>query len=351
MNNRFEGQTILVTGGAGFFGGIMKRHILDQGHRCISVDVVSDPEEHPNLTKYRVDLRDPEKLQSIFQDTPIDGVVHCAAVLAHAVNDEKLLWTSNVDGTRNVMDAMRLHGVTQMVFLSSNCLWGESLGRAVREDDPPYPVEVYGQSKVAAERVIREYPGINSVIIRCPTIIDFGRLGLLAILFEFIHDGRRVWTVGKGTNRYQFIYAGDLAHACMLALEYPASETFNIGSDNVKSLAEVYDYVVQRAKSKSSVAALPLKPALAAMKLFHHLKISPLGPYHYKMIAEDFMFDTTRIKERLGWKPTLTNEQVLWRAYQYYSENRREIESRRDDVSAHRQGAKMGVIRLLKWIS
>jgi nucleoside-diphosphate-sugar epimerase len=347
---RRKSKTILVTGGSGFFGGIIKRHILEQGHRCINVDLVKDMDEHPNLTKYQMDIRDADKLRAIFAGAPIDGVVHSAAILAHAVRDRKFLWTSNVDGTRNIMDAMRLHDVKQMVFLSSNCLWGESLGRPVREDDPPFPVEIYGQSKVAAERVIREYPDLNAAIIRCPTIIDFGRLGLLAILFEFIHDGRRVWTVGNGNNRYQFIYAGDLVNACMLALDYPRPETFNIGSDNVKSLAEVYDYVVQRAKSKSSVAKLPMKPALTAMKLFHHLKISPLGPYHYKMIAEDFMFDTSRIKEKLGWQPTLTNEQVLWRAYQYYSENRLEIEQRRD-VSAHRQAAKMGVIRLLKWIS
>ena len=343
-------KTILVTGGSGFFGAIMKQHILEQGYRCINIDLVKDPGEHPNLVQYQGDIRDAEKLRAIFGATPIDGVVHCAAILAHTGEDQKFLWTSNVDGTRNVIDAMRLNGVKQLVFLSSNCLWGESLERPVREDDPPHPVEVYGHSKVAAERMVREFTDLNAVIIRCPTIIDFGRLGLLAILFEFIHDGRRVWTVGKGRNRYQFIYAGDLANACMLALEYPRSETFHIGSDNVKSLAEVYSYVVRRAQSKSSVAALPLKPTLAAMKLFHKLKVSPLGPYHYKMIAEDFVFDTTRIKEKLGWKPTLTNEQVLWRAYQYYSENRGEIENRRN-VSAHRQGAKMGVIRLLKWIS
>ena len=68
------------------------------------------------------------------------------------------------------------------------------------------------------------------------------------------------------------------------------------------------------------------------------------------MIAEDFVFDTSRIKSLLGWTPTLTNEQMLWRAYQYYSENRKEIEGRQD-VSAHRKTAKMGVIRLLKWLS
>jgi len=343
-------KTILVTGGAGFFGGIIKRHILEQGHRCISVDLVQDEDESPNLVKHQLDIRDGAALRKVFASQPIDGVVHCAAILSHAVTDEKFLWSSNVDGTRNVLESMRRYGVRQMVFTSSNCLWAESLGRPVREDDPPNPAEIYGRSKLAAEGVIREYTDLASVIIRCPTIIDFGRLGLLAILFEFIDEGRRVWTVGKGTNKYQFIYAGDLANACMLALDYPVSETFNIGSDDVKSLKDIYTYVVRRAKSKSRVAALPHKPTLAAMKLSHLLRVSPLGPYHYKMIAEDFSFDTTRIKTRLGWSPTLTNEQMLWRAYQYYSENRNEIEKRRD-VSAHRQPAKMGVIRLLKWMS
>ena len=48
----------------------------------------------------------------------LHGVVHCAAMLAHAVNDKKFLWASNVDGTRNVMEAMRLHGVPQMKIIA-----------------------------------------------------------------------------------------------------------------------------------------------------------------------------------------------------------------------------------------
>lgn len=343
-------RTILVTGGAGFFGGILKRTILESGDRCVTVDVCPDQDEHPNLEKHQIDLRDRDALDSVFASTPIDGVVHCAAMLAHGSEDPKELWTSNVDGTRNLMDAMRKHGVRRHVFTSTNCLWGEAFGRPVREDDAPNPVELYGRSKMEAERVIREYGDINSVLIRCPTIIDFGRLGLLSILFEFIDEGRRVWAVGGGRNRYQFIYAQDLANACLLALDYPHSDTFNVGSDDVKTLAEVYEYVIGKSNSRSKVATLPRGPAIAAMKLAYHLKLSPLGPYHYKMIAEDFLFDTSRIKERLGWRPTLTNEEMLWRAYQYFSENRREIERRRD-VSAHRKSAKMGVIRLLKWVS
>jgi nucleoside-diphosphate-sugar epimerase len=289
-------------------------------------------------------------LNRLFGSEPIDGVLHCAAVLAHGATDPKALRTSNIDGTRNVCEAMRANGIQRMVFTSTNCLWGEGLKRPVREDDPPKPVELYGQSKLEAEEAIRHYTDIASVIIRCPTIIDFGRLGLLAILFEFIHEGRRVWTVGGGRNRYQFIYAGDLSRACLMALDYGKSGTFNIGSDDVTALADNYQYVIAAAKSKSKVSSLPLGVTLALMKLAYHLRISPLGPYHYKMIAEDFLFDTSRIKSLLGWRPTLTNEQMLWRAYQYYARNRSDIESRRN-VSAHRRNAKMGVIRLLKWVS
>lgn len=81
-----------------------------------------------------------------------------------------------------------------------------------------------------------------------------------------------------------------------------------------------------------------------------HLRISPLGPYHYKMIAENFVFDTSRAKRELGWQPTLTNEEMLLRAYRHYREHRAEIHGR-TAVSAHRKPAGMGVIRLLKWIS
>jgi UDP-glucose 4-epimerase len=95
-------------------------------------------------------------------------VVHCAAMLAHGSEDPKELWTSNVDGTRNLMDAMRKYGVRQHVFTSTNCLWGEAMGRPVREDDPPNPVELYGRSKLEAERIILEYPDINSISAALP---------------------------------------------------------------------------------------------------------------------------------------------------------------------------------------
>jgi len=344
-------KTVLLTGGAGFFGSLLKQRLLEDGYRCVNLDLLRDEMVHPNLVSIRGDIRDRALLDRIFSEHSFDSILHVAAILAHGGIDEKLLWTSNVDGTRNLAEMAKKYKVSRLVFTSSNCLWGEGVSHAITEDEEPNPVEVYGRSKLEGEKILREYAGdFHSIIIRCPTIIDFGRLGLLSILFEFIHDHRKVWVVGSGNNKYQFIYAADLADACIRALSYNQSETFNIGSDNVQSLRAIYEYVIQQAGSRSKVTSLPKGPTLLGMRLGHILHVSPLGPYHYKMIAENFTFDTSKIKRLLGWRPTLTNEEMLWRAYQYYASNRLDIESR-SDVSAHKKGAKMGVIRVLKWIS
>jgi nucleoside-diphosphate-sugar epimerase len=112
----------------------------------------------------------------------------------------------------------------------------------------------------------------------------------------------------------------------------------------------MYERVIRAAGSKARVASLPRRPTIAMMQLAHKLGVSPLGPYHYRMIAESFVFDTSRIRRELGWTPTLTNEEMMLRAFSYYSENRRAIHAR-TDVSAHSKAAPMGIIRLLKWMS
>jgi UDP-glucose 4-epimerase len=341
---------ILVTGGSGFFGGILKRRLLGEGFAVTNIDLVADADADPNLTSIRGDIRDAALLKTVFAQGKFAAVFHCAAMLAHDRITADDLWTSNVDGTRNIAQACVDAGVSKLVFISSNCLWASNLGHEVAEDEPPAPVELYGRSKLEGERVLAEFPQLQVVTIRCPTIIDGGRLGLLAILFEFIEDGKRVWVVGDGSNRYQFIYAQDLATACLQILDYASSDLFHIGSENVVSLRRVYQAIIEAAGTRASVAQLPKGPTLAAMKLAHKLGVSPLGPYHYRMIAEDFLFDTTRIRQRLGWRPTLTNEQMMVEAFRYYAAGRKEIHARKD-ASAHSRPAPMGIIRLLKWVS
>jgi len=345
-------QNILITGGAGFFGSALKRKLLVSGYRCVSLDLISDEERHEHLVSIQGDLRNKALLEDVFSKYSFTAVQHCAAALAHGLKiDTKEVWDCNVEASRNLIESCVRHQVKKLVFTSTNCLWARNLGHPVAEDEPPAPVESYGKAKLESEKVLLEHSAdVNVVIIRCPTIIDYGRLGLLAILFEFIDDDKTVWLVGAGANRYQFIYAGDLAHACIQSMSLGRSDLFHIGSDDVESLREVFEAVIRAARSKSKLRSLPKAPAILAMKVAHNLHVSPLGPYHYKMIAEDFIFDTHKIKRELGWQPTLKNSDMLVRAYEYYATHRKEIE-KRSDVSAHNKPASMGVIRFLKWIS
>src|ERR1017187_3298416 len=330
MRKEYSMKRYLVTGGAGFFGSILKRRLLDDGAEAVSVDLMPDGLRHPALISIQADIRSEVAMRGIFAAHQFDAVFHIGAMLAHGKMDRELLWTSNVDGAGGIARCARQAGVRKWVFTSTNCLWACNLGHPVREDDPTAPVEIYGESKLAAEKLLKQFEdGMDVVILRCPTIIDSGRLGLLAILFEFIRENKTVWVVGSGGNHYQFIHAGDLAQACVQAVDFAGTGTFHVGSDNVPSLRECYEAVIAEAGSRSRVRSLPKAPALAAMRLAHTLKISPLGPYHYRMIAEDFVFDTTRIREAMCWRPTVTNSQMLTMAYRYYAENRDAILARK----------------------
>ncbi len=344
-------NTVLVTGGAGFFGDILKKALLERGFAVISIDLEKDEITHPHLVCIRGDIRDAAQLDRIFNAHTIVAVFHLAAILAHAVKDKNFLWSCNVEGTRCLIEAMRRHGVKKVIHTSTNCLWAKPMNRLVTEEDEPHPEELYGRSKWEGEKLLlAASPNIDPVIVRCPTILDAGRLGLLSILFEFIDEGRTVWVVGGGENRYQFIYAEDLADACIRLLDVSGKHILNIGSERVKSFKETYEYVIAKAGTKSRVGTLPKGPTLLLMRIAHWLRLSPLGPYQYKMISESFEFDTRKLRALIGWRPTLTNEEMLWKAYSHYHDHRREIE-KRTDVSAHKQAAKMGIIRVLKWLS
>ncbi|MBQ6147579.1 NAD(P)-dependent oxidoreductase [Candidatus Saccharibacteria bacterium] len=340
----------LITGGAGFYGSILKESLLKDGDFVVSIDLEGDDFVHKNFVPIKGDIRDLKLLDKLNKEYQFDAIFHCAALLAHEVKDKNELWTSNVDGTENMAKFAIKNKCKKLIFVSSNCLWGKSFDHPVTEEETPNPVEIYGRSKLEGEKILAEYSDkLNSVTFRSPTIIDEGRLGLLSLLFEFIDDDKKIPIVGNGENKYQFIYAKDMVKAMKLALKYNKTSIFNIGSENVKTFNEVYNYVIEKSGSKSRLFHFPKSIMVAAMKTCFALHISPLGPYQYKMISSSFIFDISKIKKELGFTPTLTNEEMLYKAYMYYHENRKEIESRKD-VSAHKKNAKMGIIKLLKWM-
>ena len=84
-----------------------------------------------------------------------------------------------------------------------------------------------------------------------------GRLGILSVVFDFIKDNKKLFLVGNGGNKYQFVYGDDLASACILASQYNKTNIFNIGSPNPCTLYETFDFLIKKASSKSKIYSLP----------------------------------------------------------------------------------------------
>ena len=97
---------VLLTGGAGFFGEVLKTRLLERGVSCVSVDLQRDDTRHAQLVAIQGDIRNRATLEPLFAEHRFDGIFHCAAILAHAVKDRRFLWTSNVDATDTIRSGM-----------------------------------------------------------------------------------------------------------------------------------------------------------------------------------------------------------------------------------------------------
>lgn len=272
-----NGVNILVTGGSGFFGSILKEYLANKGINVINFDILPDPDKIDRVKAVQGDITNKDEVDACFKKYgPFDCICHVAAQLVHSVNDKRYLWTSNVRGTEVVVKTSIKYKVPKLIFTSSNCLWGQPFSRPILETDSPNPVEIYGKSKWEAEKILSAHKNyIDSIIIRCPTIISAGRLGLLAILYEFINENKNIYVVGKGGNKYQFIYSLDLCESILKAFKINKTDVYNIGSDNVKTFREIYSIIIDKSGSNSKIISLPKKATTIVMMLCYKLGISP----------------------------------------------------------------------------
>jgi UDP-glucose 4-epimerase len=341
----------IVTGGMGFFGSLLMEHLAAQGHDALSIDWITDPELAGKFRHAQVDIADSARLKEAIQAFgPADGIFHVAAVLAHDTSNFDKLHASNIQGTRNVMAVSRALGIPKVVFTSSNCVFASGFPQPVDETAATSPIEEYGRSKLEGEKIVASYDDVAGVSIRCPTIIAPGRLGLLSILFDFIREGRRIYVVGDGSNRYSFINGTDLANACLLAMTSQHRGVYHVGSDDVPSIRRLYSELAEYAGKKPKIVPIPEGPTILALRMLNNMGLSPLGPYHYRMLAANFVFETSKIKRELGWSPSKTNTQMLCDAYKFYVDNLTHLQSS-SGLSPHRSPAKAGILNLIRMLS
>lgn len=336
--------TYLVTGGSGYFGSLLTDIALARGDRVRIFDI----EAPVDVTTAEVvvgDVRDRAALTEACDG--VDVILHNVAQVPLA-KDHELFWSVNVVGTANVLLAARDAGVDKVVHTSSSAIFGIPDHNPVTEDTPGKPLEAYGRAKLVAETLCHEAAasGVDVSIVRPRTILGHGRLGIMAILFEFVAEGAPVFVLGGGRNRYQFVHSSDLADAILRAADRPGPRTYNVGADDPGTMRETLQALVDHAGTGSKVRSLPTGPAATAMKSLSGAKLLPFAPYHWLLYGESLWFDTTRAKEELGWAPTQSNAEMLIESYEWWREHRDdEVDG---TLSHHRAPVPLGVLRLLK---
>jgi len=342
----------LITGGSGYLGGLTAEHLHKAGKKFVSIDCLIPAVTYLEGIYENGDICDKEFMDGIFQRYSIETVFHFATQIDFKVKNQRDLLTNNIRTTEVVAELCSKYKIKKLIFTSSNSVYlGNPGGRLFSEEDIPIPADEYGRSKIACEKLLGKYSGkFDCVIIRCPNIMDAGRVGMLSILFDFVREGRKCWMIGDGKINHQCIFAQDLIAAMFKSLELKGHYIFNIGTDRISTIQEMYDGIIDYANSKSKVVAVPSFFIVPLLKFLNKLNLSPIGPYQFRMLTQDFGFDISFIKSTLYWQPTLSNSEMLTRAYEYYVKNIETVSSS-DEVSANRGRVNMGIIKIVKWLS
>jgi nucleoside-diphosphate-sugar epimerase len=251
-----------------------------------------------------------------------DVLVHAAAALPIR-GSRALIMGINVDGTRTLLEAARAARLSRVLFISSTSVYGVPKVHPIPENAPLVGVGAYGESKIAAERLTRE-SGLPWTIIRPKTFIGPERLGVFEILFDWIREGRRIYILGHGHNRYQLLGVEDLVDAIVRAATVPeaAGETFNVGATEFGTVRSDLQALIDHAGSQSRLQPVPVKPAELALRALELLKLSPLAEWHYKTAHKDSFVDVSRAQRVLDWQPRLSNRAALVGTYDWYLANR-----------------------------
>lgn len=339
----------LITGGAGFLGINLVRYLLQKGERVTSLDIA--PFEYADvkdkITVVTGDIRNFDLLIKRFSG--VDIVVHCAAALPLYSKED--IYTTDIDGTRNVLEAAEKNNVRRVIHISSTAVYGIPDHHPLYEDDKLHGVGPYGEAKVLAEAECLKYRsrGMCVPILRPKSFIGPERLGVFDLLFDWAKDGHGFPIIGKGDNLYQFLDVEDLCEAiylCATLDEKIVNDTFNIGAKVFGTIKQDYQAVLDYAGFGKKIVPLPEKLVIGTLVLLEKLKLSPLYKWVYETASKDSFVSIEKAERVLGFKPKYSNQDALIRNYKWYIEHLNEF--RNSSGVSHRVPWKQGILRFAK---
>ena len=255
-------MNVLVTGGAGYIGSVVVARLLEAGHEVTVIDDLSTGHRDAVSDDAQFVLERVQQVSSTLGRQAFDGVVHLAAssLVAESITDPQKYETNNVAGTRHLLEALRTVGISKIVFSSSAAVYGEPARVPIEEAAPTVPLNPYGSSKLAVDRMLDEEAarhGIAAVSLRYFNVAgSYATLGerhdpethLIPLTLRAALEGRSVDVFGDdyptpdGTCIRDYIHVVDIADAHLLALGAASPGTwrvYNLGNGEGFSVHQV----------------------------------------------------------------------------------------------------------------
>jgi UDP-glucose 4-epimerase len=320
-------MNVLVTGGAGYVGSVAFDRLVREGYEVVSIDNLSRG-DYRYLVKYKESPRvklvvgnicDSKDLDGVLSEGEgVDAVVHLAAVpgieMCQSSPREAVL--TNVYGTYNVLEAARKYDVGKVVFASSAAVYGNPVKTPIGEDHPLGPTNLYGVTKLAAERLLGSYHvsyGLDTVILRFGNVYGVGAYthwdtGIPKFVRQAL-SGQALTIYGDGQQGRDFIHVWDAVEAVILALKSEkgvvAGESFNVGVGRATSVNLIADTV-----SKVFLSDYGKKVGTVS-----------LPPRSGEPCVPNFCFSIAKIRGKLGFNPDWSIEKHVKQLIEYGMEN------------------------------
>ncbi len=267
----------IVTGGAGFIGSNLTDALLERGFEVVVLDDLSAGKKeniNPKAQFLNVDIKEIDAMREAFEGAEL--VFHLSAMPRVQYSIENPLETheANVTGTLNVLKLSAEYGVKKLIFSSSSAVYGDGVGKPMKESDSPSPKSPYALQKYITE----EYCKLWSLIYDLPTVSlryfnVYGERqdpeGAYALVIgKFLKqrmEGEKLTVTGDGEQSRGFVHVGDVVEANIIAAESKlgSGEVINIGSGesvSINRIAELVggekEYVESRFEPKHTLAKI-----------------------------------------------------------------------------------------------
>jgi len=323
---------ILITGGAGFIGSAVVRLAILRGHEVVNLDAltyaaclenVAEAAKSPNYSFVKADIRDRAALDAVFSDQKPDVVMHLAAEshVDRSIDGPGDFIETNITGTYNMLEAARSYWQAQgrpetfrFHHISTDEVFGSLGAEGQFTEATPYdPRSPYSASKAASDHLVRAWAetyGLPVVLTNCSN--NYGPYHfpekLVPVVILNALAGKPLPIYGKGDNIRDWLYVEDHADALLLVLDKgELNRSYNIGGENERTNLELVQTICSILDR--------LRPGTTPYA--EQIEFVTDRPGHDARYA----IDPTRIRNELGWRPSVTVEEGLEKTIQWYLDN------------------------------